>query len=163
MTDEGAADAWVMSETELVAWGNSIGAEARTPLVICLRGDLGSGKSTLARAIARGAGVHGPIPSPTFNLLYRYSTSRGVEIVHIDLYRLRSPEEVWALGWSELAAGNELVMIEWPDRAESLLPPSRWEVALSDVDDPELRAVLVTRSGAPGPLPFPGVRTVKEQ
>jgi tRNA threonylcarbamoyl adenosine modification protein YjeE len=162
VTDEQVSDPWVMSEKELVAWGNSIGVDAETPLVICLRGDLGAGKSTLARSIARGAGVRGPIPSPTFNLLYRYSTPRGVEIVHIDLYRLRSPDEVWTLGWSELAARNELVMIEWPDRAESLLPPSRWEVALSDVDDPELRAVLITRAGVPGPLPFPAARTAQE-
>jgi tRNA threonylcarbamoyl adenosine modification protein YjeE len=125
------------------------------PLAICLRGDLGAGKSTLARSIARGAGVEGPIPSPTFNLLYRYSAARGIDIVHIDLYRLRTPDEVWALGWSELGSDREMVLIEWPERAESHLPPSRWEVALHEGDDPDLRDVQVTRVGAPGQLPFP--------
>ena len=72
----------VLTEEALERWGRRIGAEARTPLVIALRGDLGAGKSTLARAIARGAGVEGDVPSPTFNLVFRYETPRGLALHH---------------------------------------------------------------------------------
>jgi tRNA threonylcarbamoyladenosine biosynthesis protein TsaE len=143
-----------LSESDLSAWGERIGREATTPLVLALRGDLGAGKTTLARAIARGAGVAGDIPSPTFNLVFRYETPR-LTLQHLDLYRLESPDEVWELGWSELGTGNELVLIEWPDRAEALLPRTRWEVELVEGDDPSVREVSWHAVGDPSPLPPP--------
>lgn len=143
----------VLTEEELVRWGRRIGAEARTPLVMALRGDLGAGKSTLARAVAHGAGVEGDVPSPTFNLVFRYDTPRGVQLQHLDLYRLEDPDEVWELGWSELGAPDELVMIEWPERAEALLPRTRWEVRIEDEGDPASRRVSAHPVGGPAPLP----------
>lgn len=144
-----------LTEAGLTAWGRRIGATAGTPLVIVLRGDLGAGKTTLARAIARGAGVEGHIPSPTYNLLYRYRASDGRDVVHIDLYRLQTTDEVWALGWSELPASGDIVLIEWGERAEALLPEPRWEVWLEEAGDPDLRMVRVSPIGNPSPLPAP--------
>ncbi|HST63419.1 MAG TPA: tRNA (adenosine(37)-N6)-threonylcarbamoyltransferase complex ATPase subunit type 1 TsaE, partial [Longimicrobium sp.] len=112
----------VLSEEALARWGRRIGEGARTPLVVALRGDLGAGKSTLARAVVQGAGVDGDVPSPTFNLVFRYDTPWGVQVHHLDLYRLEDPAEVWELGWSELGGADDLVLIEWPQRAEALLP-----------------------------------------
>jgi tRNA threonylcarbamoyl adenosine modification protein YjeE len=143
----------VLSEEALVRWGRRIGAEARTPLVMALRGDLGAGKSTLARAVAHGAGVEGDVPSPTFNLVFRYDTPRGIQLQHLDLYRLEDPDEVWELGWQELGAPEELVLIEWPERAEALLPATRWEVAIEDEGDPASRRVRARAVGDPPPLP----------
>jgi len=142
-----------LSEEQMVAWGERIGREARTPLVIALRGDLGAGKSTLARAIAHGAGVAGDVPSPTFNLVYRYDTPRGVQVAHLDLYRLEDPDEVWELGWDELGAPGDLVLIEWPQRAEALLPAPRWEVEIEELGDPSFRRVHARPVGDPPPLP----------
>lgn len=142
-----------LTEPELVAWGERIGREARTPLVLALRGDLGAGKSTLARAVAQGAGVEGDVPSPTFNLVFAYDTPRGVRVQHLDLYRLERTDEVWELGWSELGAPGELVLIEWPERAEALLPAPRWEVEIEDLGDPDSRRVAIRAVGAPHPLP----------
>jgi tRNA threonylcarbamoyladenosine biosynthesis protein TsaE len=144
-----------LTESELSSWGERIGREAAPPLVIALRGDLGAGKTTLARAIARGAGVEGEIPSPTFNLVFRYATPRGVVLQHLDLYRLEHPDEVWELGWSELAAPDEIVLIEWPDRAEALLPLPRWEVEIVEGDDPLTREVSAHAVGEPADLPLP--------
>ena len=144
-----------LTEGELEAWGERVGREAAPPLVIALRGDLGAGKTTLARAVARGAGVEGPIPSPTYNLLFRYSTPRGLVIVHLDLYRLDRADEVWELGWGELPAPEELVLVEWPERAEALLPEPRWEVTLEEGADPDRRELSLRPVGDPGPLPEP--------
>jgi tRNA threonylcarbamoyladenosine biosynthesis protein TsaE len=145
---------FVVSEPELVAWGERIGREARPPLVLALRGDLGAGKSTLARGVARGLGVGGPIPSPTFNLMFRYPTSSGT-LVHLDLYRIETPEEVWDLGWADLPAPDELVLIEWPARAEELLPEPRWELVLEETADGAAREVLAYPVGTPPALPSP--------
>ena len=145
----------VLTERELEAWGARIGSAAEPPLVLALRGDLGAGKSTLARAVARGAGIDGPVPSPTFNLLYRYTTPRGIEIVHIDLYRLENREEVWELGWGDLPEPDELVLIEWPQRAEDLLPTPRWEIVLEETAEPLQREISFYPVGDPAPLPGP--------
>ena len=143
----------VLSETEMEAWGECVGREPALPLVLALHGDLGAGKSTLARAIARGFGIEGPVPSPTFNLLFRYDGPRGDTLAHLDLYRLEDPEEVWELGWADLPGERELVLIEWPERAESLLPRPRWRIDIQEVDDPARRRLSLRAVGDPPPLP----------
>lgn len=143
-----------VTEQELVAWGERIGREVRRPVFLALRGDLGAGKSVLARAIARGAGVDGPMPSPTFNLVYRYETPRGATVWHLDLYRLEDPEEVWELGWDEMGTGDDIVLVEWPERAEELLPRDRWDVRLEcPAPGATVRSVHAERHGAAPALP----------
>ncbi|HEX7119931.1 MAG TPA: tRNA (adenosine(37)-N6)-threonylcarbamoyltransferase complex ATPase subunit type 1 TsaE [Longimicrobiales bacterium] len=147
-----------LTEPELVAWGERIGATVAVPVVFALRGELGAGKSVLARAIARGAGVAGPMPSPTFNLVHRYAAARGVDIVHLDLYRLDDPDEVWELGWRELGSDAEIVLVEWPERAESLLPEDRWDIYLErpgqgDAEVGGVREVRVVRGVRRGDAP----------
>ena len=85
---------------------------------ILLQGELGSGKSTLARAMLRGLGHDGAVPSPTYTLVEPYSF-RDYIAYHIDLYRISDPEELEFLGWSDLEDG--LRLIEWPERVPGLL------------------------------------------
>ncbi len=147
----------ILSEEELVAWGERLGTEVEVPVFVGLQGQLGAGKSVLARAVARGAGVEGVLPSPTFNLLFRYPARDRAEVIHMDLYRLRDPAELWELGWEELGLGPEIVLVEWPERAGSLLPEDRWEIRLT-LPEPgsRLRMVQVHRVGVPPHLPgFP--------
>ena len=144
-----------LDELALQSWGRTIGQTTRAPLVLALHGELGAGKSVFARALARGAGVTGAMPSPTFNLLFRYETPRGITVSHLDLYRLEDPDEVWELGWRELADGNEIVMIEWPERAEHLLPARRWDIYIEPGRNDELRMVHAIPRADPPPLPDP--------
>ncbi len=147
----------ILDEKDLINWGERIGERIQPPVFVALSGPVGAGKSVLARAIVSGAGVDGVVPSPTFNLLFRYQAPRGVQIVHLDLYRLERVEDLWELGWEELGASDEVVLIEWPERAGDLLPEDRWEVSLQVAETgPSQRAVAVTRVGDPLPLPgFP--------
>lgn len=145
----------MLTEPALQAWGERIGRQARPPLIVALRGDLGAGKSTLARAIAHGAGVEGAIPSPTFNLRFSYGVPDGVQVHHLDLYRLQHADQVWELGWEELGGDSDLVLIEWPERAEALLSQDRWDITL-EAESPTIRRVRPVRVGNPGELPpFP--------
>jgi len=147
----------ILSEGDLVRWGERIGKEVRGPVFLGLKGPLGAGKSVLARAVARGAGVEGPIPSPTFNLVFRYTSRRGIAVVHMDLYRIDISSDLWELGWEELGADGELVLAEWPERSGDLIPHDRWEIELVVSEKgSDLREVAVSRFGDPPFLPgFP--------
>ena len=143
----------ILSEPDLVQWGERIGREVRPPLVLALSGPLGVGKSVLARAVARGAGVREPLPSPTFNLVFRYRTPTS-EVVHLDLFRIRDPNELPELGWDELGAPGEIVLVEWPERAGDRLPEHRWEVELRMAEGAtQLRTVRARRVGEAPALP----------
>ena len=107
---------------ELTAWGERFGRTARAPLVVTLAGDLGAGKTTLAQAICRGYGVKELVTSPTFALVHRYDAPRS-PVYHLDLYRLRGPDELTNIGWDEIVSSQALVLVEWPERATGALPP----------------------------------------
>jgi tRNA threonylcarbamoyladenosine biosynthesis protein TsaE len=146
-----------LNEEGLIRWGSEIGRLVATPVFLCLRGALGAGKSVLARAIGAGAGVTAAMPSPSFNLLFRYPTNSENEVVHLDLYRIESANDLRELGWGELGAPDEIVIVEWPEHAGSLLPRDYWIIDLSvPVGQPDLRNVQVHRFGNPPELPgFP--------
>ncbi|HSR41785.1 MAG TPA: tRNA (adenosine(37)-N6)-threonylcarbamoyltransferase complex ATPase subunit type 1 TsaE [Longimicrobiales bacterium] len=146
-----------LTEKELERWGRRIGESVDPPVFLGLRGPLGAGKSVLARAVARGAGVQGAIPSPTFNLVFHYEGRAGVKVRHLDLYRLRNPDELWELGWEELGDGDEIVLVEWPERAGPLLPADRWDIELRvQPGASSVREIAVSRVGEPAHLPgFP--------
>ena len=142
---------------ELGRWGERIGETIQAPVVIALEGQLGAGKSVLARAIGRGAGVQETMPSPSYNLLLRYPTPAEIDVAHLDLYRIESTDELWELGWAQLGDGPEIVLVEWPERAEDLMPRDHWVIALVIPDEePLLRDIEVRRVGSPPELPsFP--------
>jgi tRNA threonylcarbamoyladenosine biosynthesis protein TsaE len=139
-------------EDELIAWGMKIGSSVRTPLWIAFYGPLGAGKSVLARAVCRGAGVGGLIPSPSFTLVQSYSTGRGFTVHHVDLYRLQPGDPMEPLGWDDLLGDPGLVLLEWADRAGSLQPDDRWEIELDYSEQPDERSVRVRRLGAAAEL-----------
>ena len=95
-------------------------ADRRYPLLVGLRGELGSGKTTWARALLRGLGHTGRVPSPTYTLLEHYTVGT-LQIVHLDLYRLRSEDELANLGLRDwLAEVCSWMLVEWPERAPKL-------------------------------------------
>lgn len=145
-----------LDQAALTRWGREIGRLRVSPLFIALHGPLGAGKSTFARAVGVGAGVEGPMPSPTFNVVFSYALPNGSELVHVDLFRVEHPDELWEVGWTDVTASDGLVLVEWAERAAPSLPVPRWEVRLRPVSgDPELREVDVEAVGAPPAIPLP--------
>lgn len=96
-------------------------------LVIYLRGDLGSGKTTLVRGILNTLGHKGPVKSPTYTLVEPYHVA-GLDLRHFDLYRLHGDEEWEAAGFRDEFDGNNIFFIEWPEKAEKLLPQADLEI-----------------------------------
>lgn len=142
------------TEPQLEAWGRELGRMAlEAGVFVCLYGDLGAGKSTLARAACRGAGVEGAIPSPTFTLVNLYVGAGGAPVRHADLYRIEDPKELTDMGWQDLVECEEVVFVEWADRAAGHLPEDRWDVRLDFPGDPSRRRVTGAARGSAPPLP----------
>jgi tRNA threonylcarbamoyladenosine biosynthesis protein TsaE len=151
--------AFELAEPDLVEWGGEIGCAALAGGVfVCLYGDLGAGKSTLARAACRGAGVSGPIPSPTFTLVNVYAGGGGATVRHADLYRIEGPGALPDMGWADLVQCEEVVFVEWADRAAGHLPEDRWDIRLAFLPDPSMRRISVASVGSAPPIPVPGPR-----
>jgi tRNA threonylcarbamoyladenosine biosynthesis protein TsaE len=136
----------------LEAWGRRLGAALRPPAVVTLTGEVGAGKTTLVRALCQGAGVTDldAVTSPTFALVHEYPATTG-RVVHADLYRVRSPAELEALGWDELVAEAPLLVVEWPEVAAGTWPSSALHLRLAhDPANPGRRrlAVLPHADGA---------------
>ena len=131
-----------VTEPELHAWGERLGRASRAPLLIAISGELGAGKTTLAQAICRGAGVKELVTSPTFALVQRYDGER-MPVYHLDLFRLESPRDLENLGWDDVLREDALVLVEWPERANGLIPDDALHIELEHhPTDPTRRLLL---------------------
>src|SRR6202047_4449670 len=99
--------------------------------LVTLSGDLGAGKTTFARALIRylADDETTEVPSPTFTLMQSYDLPR-FQVVHADLYRTAGAAELAELGFDDLP-DDAVILLEWPDRAGSWLPPDRLDIALT--------------------------------
>ena len=101
--------------------------------VVTLSGDLGVGKTSLTQELARVLGVREQVSSPTFVIAKYYDLRRQAwrRLIHLDAYRLEG-EPLEPLGLGELLSDpHNLVVIEWPEYVEALLPQERTEVSLA--------------------------------
>lgn len=89
--------------------------------VIYLQGDLGAGKTALVRSLIKSCGFVGRIKSPSYTLLETYKIS-SLYFYHLDFYRFKDPQELEEAGFRDLFHDKAVVLIEWPEKAEGLLP-----------------------------------------
>ena len=108
-------------------------------------GDLGAGKTCMTQGIAWGLGVDEYARSPTFVLVSEYEGRHT--LFHADLYRVDDPLEIEDLGLDETYGGGGECVIEWAEKADSLLPPDHLRITFT-VTGPEERVVEL-RAGGP--------------
>jgi len=128
------------NEAATVAYAQKLAKEIRPGQTIALSGELGAGKSFLARALMRALGVQDEaLPSPTFALIQTYD-GKDCQVAHMDWYRLDDAGEIEMLGVRDYFEPPWITLIEWPERAPSILPPETIRIELkTDADDFELR------------------------
>jgi tRNA threonylcarbamoyladenosine biosynthesis protein TsaE len=131
--------------------GARLGALLRGGDVVCLEGPLGSGKTCLAQGVGRGWGVGQTLTSPTFVLVREYARPDGtLRLYHVDFYRISGADEALGLGIDELLGDEHAVfIIEWAERARSLIPPDHLWVQLDFADhaDQSRRALYFLAQG----------------
>jgi len=102
--------------------------------LIRLEGDLGAGKTTLARACLRALGATGAVKSPTYTLVEPYDLG-STRVLHMDLYRLADPEELYGLGVFDEPPSTTWWLVEWPEKGGALLPPATLQIDLTRVGE----------------------------
>jgi tRNA threonylcarbamoyladenosine biosynthesis protein TsaE len=137
-------------ETETADRTREVGRALATLLqprdTVILTGDLGAGKTTLVQGIGRGLGVVDHVASPTFTLVREYSGR--LDVAHVDVYRLERVQDVVDLGLDELGGPERVLLVEWGDAVQDLLPEDRLRVQLTtDRADAETRRIVVAAQG----------------
>lgn len=134
--------------------GEFLAGELRGGEVVCLSGELGAGKTTFTQGLLRGLGVKGPYSSPTFVIMKEYQVKIPISkskypnksqnsefkiqnVFHIDAYRVRA-DDILGLGWKEIVENkNNVVIIEWAERVEKIVPKGSLWIKLEWQGDKE--------------------------
>lgn len=120
----------VSSVEETWAVARAFADELKPGDVVCLEGDLGAGKTTFTQGLAAALGACRAVTSPTFCLVVEHPTDKFL-LVHMDLYRLHDADDVLTIGWEEYLSRGAVLFVEWPDRAEDLIPSDAWHVSFT--------------------------------
>ena len=99
-------------ETEKI--GVALGKALPGGTVIAYRGDLGAGKTAFTRGLARGLGYREPVTSPTYTIVNEYLGGR-LPLFHFDMYRLRSCDDLFDIGWEDYLDRNGICAVEWSE------------------------------------------------
>ena len=101
------------SEAETEALGARLAEKLPGGAVIAMYGDLGAGKTAFGRGMARGMGLDCRVSSPTFTIVNEYLGKR--ELIHFDMYRLSSADELFDIGWEDYLARGAVCAVEWSE------------------------------------------------
>lgn len=112
--------------------------------VVALTGDLGAGKTSFVQGLAKELGVKKNVLSPTFLIVKSYNLPKRRMFYHIDCYRLKNAKELLDLDWKEITSNREnIVAIEWADRAKSIIPKDALWISFAQGDELTTRDIVV--------------------
>ena len=105
------------SERETEAFGRELAGLIPAPAVLCMYGELGAGKTALVRGLAEGMGLKCTVSSPTFTIVNEYlaDTADGIDLIHFDMYRLSSADELFDIGWEDYLSRGAVCAVEWSE------------------------------------------------
>jgi tRNA threonylcarbamoyladenosine biosynthesis protein TsaE len=126
------------NETALL--GEKLAKIVRSGDLIFLQGDLGSGKTTYMRGFLRGLNFTGKVKSPSYTLLEQYELE--LTINHFDLYRFKDQREWDDAGFCEFINNNDVNVIEWPEKADDVIPISDLTIFFTFLDEKKRKIVF---------------------
>lgn len=132
------------SREETIKFAADMAAKAEPGEVFTLTGDLGVGKTVFAKGFAKGLGVTEPVTSPTFTIVQEYLSGR-LPFYHFDVYRIGDPDEMEETGFYDYLDRGGVMLIEWAELIEDILPSPRTAIKLEkDLDgDDDYRLITV--------------------
>lgn len=131
------------SPDETITAGEQLARKLKPGDIVCLSGDLGAGKTHFTKGIALACGIPiEEVSSPTYSIIQEYGKAQN-RVYHIDAYRLESEQEALDIGLDEILAGNQLFVVEWPERIQTLIGSEYWSVEIKHSGD-NLRTFRIT-------------------
>ncbi len=119
----------VSNPQEMSYLGNLFAKTLRGNEMILLEGPLGAGKTTFTQGIGACLSISEPILSPTFLLMREYGNP--VTLIHIDLYRVDSSEQLEDLGFQEIMNREVIRIVEWADKFPGLNTLANYQIQFS--------------------------------
>ena len=108
------------SPAETEAIGAALGKILKPGTILAYRGDLGAGKTAFTRGLARGLGCHEIVTSPTYTIVNEYLGGR-LPLFHFDMYRLRSSDDLWDIGWEDYLDRGGICAVEWSENVDDAM------------------------------------------
>jgi len=138
MADINISESWefvTQTPEETRELGRAFSSLLKRGDIVFLQGDLGSGKTTFTQGVAGAFGNKGFARSSSFTLVSEYAAAAaGCKLYHLDLYRL-SPANVYDIGVEEYLYGENISLVEWPDRLKGAGNENHWTVAIEYAGD----------------------------
>ena len=128
------------SEQETEHFGAELAEMIQAPAVLCLYGELGAGKTALIRGLAEGMGLTCTVSSPTFTIVNEYLGSR--DLIHFDMYRLGSAEELFDIGWEDYLRRNAVLAVEWSENVQDAFDGTEIVIRLEKLSDNDRRITV---------------------
>ena len=105
-------------ETEAV--GAALGKILKPGTILAYRGGLGAGKTAFTRGLARGLGCGEIVTSPTYTIGNEYTSGR-IPLFHFDMYRLRSSDDLFDIGWEDYLDRGGICAVEWSENVDDAM------------------------------------------
>lgn len=131
-------------EQAMMAFAAKLAATVEPATVIYLSGELGAGKTVFCRGFIQSLGYKDRVKSPTYGLLETYSIA-GLEIIHMDLYRIADPGELAYLGIDDQRYQQAVWLIEWASHGRGDLPPADLTITI-DINHHGRQILAVSQS-----------------
>ena len=128
------------SEKETETIGEQFGRRVKDGTVVAMYGDLGAGKTAFVRGMARGMGLSCRVSSPTFTIVNEYLGER--ELIHFDMYRLSSADELFDIGWEDYLSRNAVCAVEWSENVQDAFFGDEIVVRIEKLNDTD-RKILI--------------------
>ena len=128
------------SERETERAGELFAADLPNGSVVAMYGELGSGKTAFVRGMARGMGISARVSSPTFTIVNEYRGAR--ELIHFDMYRLKSGDELFDIGWDDYLARGSVCAVEWSENVEDAFFGDEIRVRIEKLSDTERKITI---------------------
>ena len=132
------------AETEAV--GEALAKTLRPGTVLAFRGDLGAGKTAFTRGLGRGLGCTERVTSPTYTIVNEYTSGR-LPLFHFDMYRLRSSEDLFDIGWEDYLERGGVCAVEWSENVADAMPEGTVYVTIERAPEGENARIITITGG----------------